>query len=112
MGHYQGKSVHIIGIPGEEGEEQTNPKSSSLKSITIRQSEFRKYRISEASRKKRLIIYKGILMKSSVDFSVDPFTLERSVYCSQSTQREYRQPRIPCSASHPSEMTDKDFTRQ
>ena len=51
-------------------------------------------------------------MKSSVVFSVDTFRPEGNVCCTQSTQRECRQPRIPCSASHPSEMTDKDFPRQ
>ena len=43
-------------------------------------------------------------MKSSVDFSVEPFRPEESACCSQ---REYRQPRISCSPSHPSEMKDK-----
>ena len=43
-------------------------------------------------------------MKSSVDFSVGPFRPEESVCC---TQREYHQPRIPCSPIRPSEMKDK-----
>ena len=51
-------------------------------------------------------------MKSSVYFSVDPLRPEGNVCCTQSTQREYSQPRIPCSARRNSEMTDKDFPRQ
>lgn len=48
-------------------------------------------------------------MKSSVDISVGPFRPEESVCCTQSTQRAYRQLRIPCLPSRPSEMRYKDI---